>query len=78
MGSKIFTSTSSRIEKTTNLKLVVFFKFFPKTNEKNNETCYNKIANKEFNCTIFDYVTNKHGLTYSLENDNTILFFKRA
>ena len=46
MGSKIFTSTSSRIEKTTNLKLVVFLKFFPKTNEKNNETCYNKIAKK--------------------------------
>ena len=51
MGSKIFTSTSSRIKKTTNLKLVVFLKFFPKTNEKNNETCYNKIANK--------YVKNK-------------------
>lgn len=40
--------------------------------------CYNKIANKEFNCTIFDYVTDKHGLTYSLENDNTILLFKKA
>ena len=40
--------------------------------------CYNKIANKEYNCMILDYITNKHGLTYSLENDNTILLFKRA
>ena len=40
--------------------------------------CYNKIANKEYNCIILDYVTNKHGLTYSLENDNTILLFKKA
>ena len=40
--------------------------------------CYNKIANNEYNCIILDYITNKHDLTYSLENDNTILFFKRA
>ena len=40
--------------------------------------CYNKIANKEYNCMILDYITNKHDLTYTLQNDNTILFFKRA
>lgn len=40
--------------------------------------CYNKIANKEYNCMILDYVTNKHDLTYSLQDDNTILLFKRA
>ena len=40
--------------------------------------CYNKIANKEYNCIILDYVTDKYDLTYSLENDNTILLFKKA
>lgn len=40
--------------------------------------CYNKIANKEYNCMILDYITNKHDLTYTLQDDNTILFFKRA
>ena len=40
--------------------------------------CYNKIANNEYNCIILDYITNKHDLTYSLENDNTILLFKKA
>lgn len=40
--------------------------------------CYNKIANKEYNCMILDYVTDKYDLTYSLENDNTILLFKKA
>ena len=40
--------------------------------------CYNKIANNEYNCMILDYITNKHDLTYILQNDNTILFFKRA
>lgn len=40
--------------------------------------CYDKIANKEYNCMILDYVTNKHDLTYSLQDDNTILLFKRA
>ena len=41
--------------------------------------CYNKIANKKgCNAIAFDYVVNKHNLKYSLENDNTILFFKRA
>lgn len=40
--------------------------------------CYNKIVNKEYNCMILDYITNKHDLTYSLENDNTILLFKKA
>ena len=40
--------------------------------------CYNKIVNKEYNCIILDYITNKHDLTYSLENDNTILLFKKA
>ena len=40
--------------------------------------CYNKIVNKEYNCIILDYITNKYDLTYTLENDNTILFFKRA
>ena len=40
--------------------------------------CYNKIANKEYNCMILGYITNKYDLTYSLENDNTILLFKRA
>ena len=40
--------------------------------------CYNKIANKEYNCITLDYITNKYNLTYTLENDNTILFFKRA
>ena len=40
--------------------------------------CYNKIANKKYNCIILDYITNKYDLTYTLENDNTILFFKRA
>ena len=40
--------------------------------------CYNKIVNKEYNCMILDYITNKHDLTYTLQNDNTILFFKRA
>ena len=40
--------------------------------------CYNKIANKEYNCMILDYITNKHDLTYTLQNDNTILFFKKA
>ena len=40
--------------------------------------CYNKIANKEYNCIILDYITNKYDLTYSLENDNTISLFKRA
>ena len=39
---------------------------------------YNKIANKEYNCIILDYVTDKYDLTYSLENDNTILLFKKA
>ena len=40
--------------------------------------CYNKIASKEYNCMILDYITNKHDLTYTLQDDNTILFFKRA
>ena len=40
--------------------------------------CYNKIANKEYNCMLLDYITNKHDLTYTLQDDNTILFFKRA
>ena len=40
--------------------------------------CYNKIVNKEYNCMILDYITNKHDLTYTLQDDNTILFFKRA
>ena len=40
--------------------------------------CYNKIVNKEYNCMILDYITNKHDLTYTLENDNTILLFKKA
>ena len=40
--------------------------------------CYNKIANKEYNCITLDYITNKYNLTYTLEDDNTILFFKRA
>ena len=40
--------------------------------------CYNKIANNEYNCIILEYITNKHDLTYSLENDNTILLFKKA
>ena len=40
--------------------------------------CYNKIANKEYNCMILDYITNKHDLTYTLQNDNTILLFKKA
>ena len=40
--------------------------------------CYNKIANKEYNCMILDYITNKHDLTYTLQDNNTILFFKRA
>ena len=40
------------------------------------EACYNKIANKASNFIAFDYVVNKYNLTYSLENDNTILFFK--
>ena len=40
--------------------------------------CYDKIANKEYNCMILDYVTDKYDLTYSLENDNTILLFKRG
>ena len=40
--------------------------------------CYNKIVNKEYNCIILDYITNKHDLTYTLQDDNTILFFKRA
>ena len=40
--------------------------------------CYNKIANKEYTCMILDYITTKHDLTYTLEDDNTILFFKRA
>ena len=40
--------------------------------------CYNKIANKEYNCMILDYIINKHDLTYTLQDDNTILFFKRA
>lgn len=40
--------------------------------------CYNKIANNEYNCIILDYITNKHDLTYTLQDDNTILFFKRA
>ena len=40
--------------------------------------CYNKIVNKERNCITLDYITNKHNLTYTLQNDNTILFFKRA
>ena len=42
------------------------------------EACYNKIANKKGRIFIaFDYVVNKYNLRYSLENDNTILFFKR-
>lgn len=41
------------------------------------KACYNKIANKGRNVIAFDYVVNKYNLTYSLENDNTILFFKR-
>lgn len=41
------------------------------------EACYNKIANKGYNFIAFDYVVNKYNLTYSLKNDNTILFFKR-
>ena len=40
--------------------------------------CYNKIVNKEYNCMILDYITNKHNLTYTLQNDNTILLFKKA
>ena len=40
--------------------------------------CYNKIANKKRNYITLDYITNKHNLIYSLENDNTILFFRRA
>ena len=40
--------------------------------------CYNKIANKEYNCMILDYITNKHDLTYTLEKNNTILFFKKG
>ena len=40
--------------------------------------CYNKIANKKYNCTTLDYITNKYDLTYTLENDNTILLFKKA
>ena len=40
--------------------------------------CYNKIVNKKYNCITLDYITNKYDLTYRLENDNTILFFKRA
>ena len=38
--------------------------------------CYNKIANKEYNCIILDYITNKYDLTYILKNKNTILIFK--
>ena len=40
--------------------------------------CYNKIANKGRNFIAFDYVVNKHNLTYSLKSNNTILLFKRA
>ena len=43
------------------------------------EACYNKIVNKKSRSFIaFDYVVNKYNLTYSLQKDNTILFFKRA
>ena len=40
--------------------------------------CYNKIVNKKYNCITLDYITNKYDLTYTLENDNTILLFKKA
>lgn len=41
--------------------------------------CYNKIANKKgCNVIAFDYVVNKHNLTYTLEKNNTILFFKKG
>ena len=41
------------------------------------KSCYNKIANKKGRSFIaFDYVVNKYNLEYSLEDDNTILFFK--
>ena len=39
----------------------------------------NKIANKKgCNVIAFDYVVNKHNLTYTLEKNNTILFFKKG
>ena len=40
--------------------------------------CYNKIVNNGRNRMTLDYITIKLNITYSLENDNTILFFKRA
>ena len=41
--------------------------------------CYNKIADKKGrNAIAFDYVVNKHNLTYTLEKNNTILFFKKG
>ena len=40
------------------------------------KACYNKIANKAKNSIVFDYLVNKYNLEYSLEEDNTILFFK--
>ena len=41
--------------------------------------CYNKIADKKgCNAIAFDYVVNKYNLTYTLEKNNTILFFKKG
>ena len=42
------------------------------------KACYNKIANKGRNVIAFDYVCQKHNLMYSLEKNNTILFFKKG
>ena len=42
------------------------------------KACYNKIVNNGRNRMTLDYVTSKRNLVYTLENDNTILFFKKA
>ena len=40
------------------------------------ESCYNKLVKGNTNSKKLNHITNKHKLTYELQNDNTIIFIK--